>query len=61
MTEFETIKKALGRVRADVNIYDFPTSKSLHIPINTLFAPNGIELELEFDGEGKLIATYACG
>lgn len=58
MTEFEIIKNALARVRADVEIYDFPTSKSIHIPINTLLAPNGIELQLEFDGEGKLIETY---
>ena len=58
MTEFEIIKKALARVRADVEVYDFPTSKSIHIPINTLLAPNGIELQLEFDGEGKLIETY---
>jgi hypothetical protein len=58
MTEFEIIKKALARVRADLEIYDFPTSKSIHIPIYTLLAPNGIELQLEFDGEGKLIETY---
>lgn len=57
MTEFEIIKSALARVRADVEIYDFPDSKSIHIPINTLLAPNGIELELEFDAEGKLIDT----
>lgn len=57
MTEFEIIKNALARVRADVEIYDFPDSKSIHIPINTLLAPNGIELELEFDAEGKLIDT----
>ena len=57
MTEFEIIKNALARVRADVKIYDFPDSKSIHIPINTLLAPNGIELELEFDAEGKLIDT----
>ena len=58
MTEFEIIKNALARVRADVEIYDFPDSKSIHIPINTVFAPNGVELELEFDGEGKLTDTY---
>ena len=57
MTEFEIIKNALVRVRADVEIYNFPDSKSIHIPINTLLAPNGIELELEFDAEGKLIDT----
>lgn len=58
MTEFEIIKNAFARVRADVEIYDFPTSKSIHIPINTAFAPNGVELELEFDGEGRLTDTY---
>ena len=58
MTEFEIIKNALARVRADVEIYDVPTSKSIHIPITTVFAPNGVELELEFDGEGKLTDTY---
>ena len=58
MTEFEIIKNALARVRADVEIYNFPDSKSIHIPINTLLAPNGIELELEFDAEGKLIDTF---
>lgn len=59
MTEFEIIKNALARVRADVEIYDFPDSKSIYIPINTMLAPNGIELELEFDTEGKLIDTSA--
>lgn len=58
MTEFEIIKNALSRVRADLEIYDFPNSKSIHIPINTLLAPNGIELELEFDAEGKLVDTF---
>ena len=58
MTEFEIIKKALARVRADVEIYDFPSSKSIHIPINTLLAPNGIELQLEFDSDGKLVDTF---
>lgn len=57
MTEFEIIKNALARVRADVEVYDFPTSKSLHIPIDTLLDPTA-ELELEFDGEGKLINTF---
>lgn len=57
MTEFEIIKKALARVRADVTIYDFPTSKSICIPVDTLLAPN-VDLELEFDGEGKLIDTF---
>ena len=58
MTEFEIIKKALARVRADVEFYDFPRSKSIHIPINTLLAPNGIELQLEFDSDGKLVDTF---
>lgn len=58
MTEFEIIKNALSRVRADLEIYDFPNSKSIHIPIDTLLAPNGIELELEFDAEGKLVDTF---
>lgn len=58
MTEFEIIKNALARVRADLNIYDFPDSKSIHIPINTLLAPTGVELELEFDAEGKLVNTF---
>ena len=56
MTEFEIIKKALARVRADLEIYDFPTSKTIVIPVDTLLAPN-VDLELEFDGEGKLIKT----
>ena len=56
MTEFEMIKSALARVRADLNIYDFNNrGKSIYIPVNTLLAPDGIDLELEFDGEGKLI------
>lgn len=58
MTEFEIIKKALARVRADVEVYDFPTAKSICIPVNTVFAPNGVELELEFNGDGKLVDTY---
>lgn len=57
MTEFEIIKNALARVRADVTIYDFPTSKSIHIPVDTLLDPNA-ELELEFDAEGKLVDTF---
>ena len=57
MTEFEIIKNALARVRADVEVDDFHTSKSLHIPIDTLLDLNA-ELELEFDGEGKLINTF---
>ena len=57
MTEFEIIKKALARVRADLEIYDFPTSKTIVIPVDTLLAPN-VDLELEFDGEGKLTDTF---
>ena len=53
MSEFEIIKSAFARVRADLNIYDFENigSKSIYIP-----AGDG-ELELEFDGDGKLIDT----
>lgn len=53
MSEFEIIKNAFARVRADLNIYDFENigSKSIHIP-----AGDG-ELELEFDGDGKLVDT----
>ena len=53
MTEFETIKNAFARVRADLEIYEFENigSKSIYIP-----AGDG-ELELEFDGDGKLIDT----
>ena len=53
MTEFETIKNAFARVRADLEIYEFKNigSKSIYIP-----AGDG-ELELEFDGDGKLIDT----
>ena len=53
MTEFETIKNAFARVRADLEIYEFGNigSKSIYIP-----AGDG-ELELEFDGDGKLIDT----
>lgn len=56
MTEFEIIKRALARVGADVEIYDFPTSKTIIIPVDTLLAPN-TDLELEFDGEGRLVDT----
>lgn len=54
MSEFEIIKNAFARVRADLNIYDFENigSKFIYIP-----AGDG-ELELEFDGDGKLIDTY---
>ena len=53
MTEFENIKNALARVRADLEIYEFKNigSKSIYIP-----AGDG-ELELEFDGDGKLVDT----
>ena len=53
MTEFEIIKNAFARVRADLEIYEFEniSSKSIYIP-----AGDG-ELELEFDGDGKLIDT----
>ena len=57
MTEFEIIKNAFARVRADVEVYDFPTAKSSHSPVDTLLDPNA-ELELDFDGEGKLINTF---
>ena len=51
MTEFEIIKNAFARVRADLEIYEFENigSKSIYIP-----AGDG-ELELEFDGDGKLV------
>ena len=58
MTEFETIKNALSRVRADLEIYDFPTGKSIFIPINSLMAEGIIQLELEFDVNGKLVDTF---
>ena len=53
MTEFETIKNAFARIRADLEIYEFKNigSKSIYIP-----AGDG-DLELEFDGDGKLIDT----
>ena len=53
MAEFETIKNAFARVRADLEIYEFENigSKSIYIP-----AGDG-ELELEFDVNGKLIDT----
>ena len=53
MLEFEIIKNAFARVRADLTFYDFANvgSKSILIP-----AGDG-ELELEFDGDGKLIDT----
>ena len=53
MTEFETIKNAFARVRADLEIYEFENIgfKSIYIP-----AGDG-ELELEFDGDGKLVDT----
>lgn len=53
MNEFETIKNAFARIRADLEIYEFENlgSKSIFIP-----AGDG-ELELEFDGNGKLVDT----
>ncbi len=53
MNEFEIIKNAFARVRADLEIYEFEYvgSKSIYIP-----AGDG-DLELEFDGEGKLVDT----
>ena len=53
MTEFENIKNAFARVRADLEIYEFENigSKSIYIP-----AGDG-ELELEFNGDGKMIGT----
>ena len=51
MNEFETIKNAFARVRADLEIYELAGSKSIYIP-----AGDG-ELELEFDGDGKLVDT----
>ena len=57
MTEFETIKNAFARVRADLEIYDFPGStKHIHIPVHTVFG--NIEIELEFDADGKLVETF---
>ena len=56
MTEFETIKEAFARVRADLEIYDFPGStKHIHIPVNTILGD--IQIELEFDADGKLVNT----
>lgn len=57
MPEFEIIKNALARVRADLDIYDFPNQKSIIIPIPSCFSDT-IALELEFDAEGKLIDTF---
>ena len=53
MNEFEIIKNAFARMRADLEIYEFAVigSKSIYIP-----AGDG-ELELEFDGDGKLVDT----
>ena len=57
MTEFEIIKNALARVRADLDIYDLPHEKTIIIPINSCFSDT-ITLELEFDAEGKLTDTF---
>lgn len=56
MTEFEIIKKALARVRADITTYDFPQEKTIVIPVHSCFAD--IDLDLEFDGEGKLTDIF---
>lgn len=56
MTEFEIIKNALARVKTDMEIYDSSGLKSIHIPVDTLLGDN-IELEFEFDEEGKLTNT----
>ena len=55
MKEVEIIMNAFARIRADLEIYEFENigSKSIYIP-----AGDG-ELELEFDGDGKLVdSTY---
>ena len=57
MTEFEIIKKALTRVRKDVQVQDFPTSKAIYIPISTPL-DTSVELQLDFDAEGKLVETF---
>lgn len=53
MSEFEVIKNAFAKVRADLEIYEFEVigAKSIFIP-----AGDG-ELELEFDGKGNLTDT----
>lgn len=50
MNEFEIIRKAFERIRADLEVYEFENidSKSIFIP-----AGDG-QLELEFTGDGKL-------
>ena len=57
MTEFETIKRALVRVGAKVDVAEFFIGKTISIPISTLLADN-VFLELEFDAEGKLTDTF---
>jgi hypothetical protein len=54
MNEFEIIKNAFARIRADLEIYEFENigSKYIYIPVGDS------ELELEFDGDGKLIDSY---
>ena len=57
MTEFEIIKNALSRIHTELNTFDFPNStKSIFIPVNTLLG--NIEVELEFDVDGKLTNTF---
>jgi hypothetical protein len=53
MNEFEIIKNVFARVRADLEIYEFEIIGS-----KSIFIPEGDgELELEFDGDGKLVDT----
>lgn len=53
MSEFEIIKNAFARVRADLEIYEFEV-----IGAKSIFIPTGDgELELEFDGKGNLTDT----
>lgn len=57
MTEFEIIKKALTRVREDVQSHDYRAFKAIYIPIGTPLETD-VELELEFDSEGKLVDIF---
>jgi hypothetical protein len=57
MTEFEIIKNALARVKTDMEIYDSSGLKSIRIPVYTLLSDD-VELEFEFDEEGKLTNTF---
>lgn len=60
MTEFEIIKRALTRVREDVEARSFPAFKTIYIPIGTPLDTD-VELELEFDSEGKLVDVIVWG